>query len=634
MSSATGNREAHPLLISIANLKMDFRMKASNNAFLLLALLPVPDFIHRVKRIKGVLRDRLYHECLNYILEPLKLAARIGVMMADPLGWLRWCFTPLAAQIVDTPESTAIAGVLKSRSSVTMASEKQFGDPFRHQPRTAARTITTLNEIGQLVHPENVESYFNQAKERGYNGVHSLFWIDWPLSCPSKFLTTEPLHHWHKAFWDHDVKWCINIVGAGEIDFRFSVLHVLTAYRHFDAGISHVKQVTGREHREIQRHIVGVIIGAVPKDVLVAIRALMDFRYLGQSLQIDERTCDLIDKALLEFHGRKDSIIKAGGRRGKHGIIKDWHIPKLEFKQSVTANIRENGVPMQWSADVTERAHITVVKDPVERGNNRGHEAQICRYLDREEKRRMFNLATAISAGNIVFSAPPPDTPQFHSNPTDTHPQQSFLSSTTELVQNLNPVSPLAGICRQNANYFARATADVLNPDLPRPFRTFSVLDAVAFHLTRDPTSKRMDVDKVATAYQLPDLRGALVDYTHGRLANGLYTTKIGGRRPSVHIGKGLPFNQLEVWDRFRIQRKSYHPPHSVIPSKAVNAFPPPGDPDLNGSDDPDSSTAWKHGRRDVVIANLDPAKTWPYSGLPGMSNQRDSMDLVCRPVF
>ena len=117
----TGNRIAHPLLISLANLKMNFRMKSSNHAFLLLALIPVPSFIHKNKRLRGVLGDRLVHECLDFVIQPLKTAARIGIMMSDPLGWRRFCFTPLAAYIVDTPESTLIAGVAGRNSSVTLA---------------------------------------------------------------------------------------------------------------------------------------------------------------------------------------------------------------------------------------------------------------------------------------------------------------------------------------------------------------------------------------------------------------------------------------------------------------------------------------------------------------------------------
>lgn len=247
----TGGRVAHPLLLSIANLDMSFRMKASNHAFLLLALLPVPKFIHKNRKIRGVLENRLIHECLDFILEPLKIAARIGIMMSDPLGNLRHVFTPLASFIVDTPESAMLAGVGGKTSSVTMAYYKHFGDAFRHEPQMASTTIAQLHAIEEIVDPWNLEAYVQEAAKFRLNGVHRPFWRDWALAEPSNFLTPEPLHHWHKMFWDHDAKWCIRVLGSAEIDFRFSVLHPHTGLRHFKEGIASLKQVTGREHRDI-----------------------------------------------------------------------------------------------------------------------------------------------------------------------------------------------------------------------------------------------------------------------------------------------------------------------------------------------------------------------------------------------
>ena len=57
ISAMTGNRTAHPLLISLANLDMDFRMKGSHHAFFLVSLLPVLKFIHTNKKIRGVLEN-------------------------------------------------------------------------------------------------------------------------------------------------------------------------------------------------------------------------------------------------------------------------------------------------------------------------------------------------------------------------------------------------------------------------------------------------------------------------------------------------------------------------------------------------------------------------------------------------
>lgn len=126
----TGGRSAYPLLISIANLDMDVRAKSSSHAFLLLALLPIPKFINGTQRHQGLFFDRLVHACLDFILEPLKKAAMLGIMLNDPLGQSRYCFTPLAAYIADTPEAMLMAGVCGKTSPLTMAKYTEFGDPF------------------------------------------------------------------------------------------------------------------------------------------------------------------------------------------------------------------------------------------------------------------------------------------------------------------------------------------------------------------------------------------------------------------------------------------------------------------------------------------------------------------------
>jgi hypothetical protein len=99
----------------------------------------------------------------------------------------------------------------------------------------------------------------------------------------------------------------------------------------------------------------------------------------------------------MEFHQNKDVIILAGALRGKaNRIIDNWEIPKLEFLQSVVPNIHSNGVATQWSTYITEHANITEIKNLSASSNNHNHESQICRYLDCADKRRQFNLATAV----------------------------------------------------------------------------------------------------------------------------------------------------------------------------------------------------------------------------------------------
>jgi hypothetical protein len=130
ISAATGDRVAHPLLLTLANLSMDVRMKSTHHALPLLALLPCPKFLGLKKPLHGVMENRLIHHCLDIICQPLKEASTVGAIMSDSLGRIRWCFTPIVAYIVDTPEAAVVAGVGGKTSHLTLASHKSFGDSF------------------------------------------------------------------------------------------------------------------------------------------------------------------------------------------------------------------------------------------------------------------------------------------------------------------------------------------------------------------------------------------------------------------------------------------------------------------------------------------------------------------------
>ena len=473
ISTMTGDQTAHPLLISLANIKADYRAKSSHHAFLLLALLPVPKFISTDKSIRGVLENRLLHACLDFILDPLKKVATWGKMMSDPYGSLCFCYTSLAGYIVDTPEAAMLAGVAGKTSPVTIASHKQFGDPFRHPPRTSSKTLSQLLMIKNRVDPNNdIKAYLTEAKKFRLNGVDKPFWRDWPLAEPSLFLTPEPLHHFNKEFYDHDLKWCIRMLGQQEIDFRFSVLQPHIGFRHFSGGISKLKQVTGREHRNIQRYLVAVISGAAPRDFLIAIRAKMDFRYLAQAPEVDDIMCAKMEAALKEFHDHKSAILEAKVRVGKgsHPIL-NWHIPKLELMQSVVPNIKANGAAINWTADHTEHAHIEVVKEPAESGNNQKYEEQICRHLDRSDKCRRFDLATAIRDARMEFGTSiesyDEDSDDELIPPDAIHAKSPVYrtDSSAVLLNNIRTVSDISQTRRAPVNYFDEAACLIRDHD-------------------------------------------------------------------------------------------------------------------------------------------------------------------------
>lgn len=369
------------------------------------------------------------------------------------------------------------------------------------------------------------KNFLKVIKLLGLNGVVEPVWIDWPLSDPCDFLTIEPLHHFHRFSWDHDVKWCISALGAAELDFQFSIIQTPVGYRSFDEGISKLKQVTGRDHRAVQRYIIGIVAGGVPRRFLIAIRALMDFCYLAQAPTFTTHSLDCVAQALQEFHDHKDAIICQGARD-------NWQIPKLELLQSVVPGIRQSGAPMQWTADITEHAHIDEIKVPARAGNNQNYYNQIACHLDRLDKCFRFDLATYIEERRHMDPAVDEEISEDHEE--DHEPDSEKLS-----------ISEYVAPRRTVVDYFSASATllDGSNPSAPRPFRTFAT-STTAFHVAIKPSS-RLTVAEAAVEYHLPDLIPALSAFL------------------AQQNGSSAPTNlnnvKLQIWHSVRIQQLAYH---------------------------------------------------------------------------
>ncbi|KAG2047747.1 hypothetical protein BDR06DRAFT_896857, partial [Suillus hirtellus] len=86
ITTMTGARITHPLLLGLANIHMCTCTKLSSKAFMLTALLPILKYLHPNQWMCGMLEDHLVHECLSIVLKPLMIATEVGIMMSDPVG--------------------------------------------------------------------------------------------------------------------------------------------------------------------------------------------------------------------------------------------------------------------------------------------------------------------------------------------------------------------------------------------------------------------------------------------------------------------------------------------------------------------------------------------------------------------
>ena len=258
--------------------------------------------------------------------------------------------------------------------------------------------------------------------------------------------------------------------------------------------------MTGRDHRAVQRYIIGVVAGAVPPKFLAAIRALLDFRYLSQMPRFDDNSLNRIEAALHAFHANKSAIIAAGGRQGSKGPLEHWEIPKLELLQHVVPSIRASGAIMQWSADVTEHAHVTEIKQPARLGNNQDYYSQIARHLDQSDKCFRFNITMRLASTE-------------QGGPDDENDDDEREEDEHEPDSEVLHVSHYHVPTRRLVNYFetAERIANGIVPNTILPPRFFSS-SSTAFRLAVKP-SLQVSIDEASELYGLPELRLAIADY-------------------------------------------------------------------------------------------------------------------------
>ncbi|KAF9237842.1 hypothetical protein BU15DRAFT_62863 [Melanogaster broomeanus] len=542
ITAMTGGRVAHPLLISLANIKMDVRNKASNNAFLLAALLPIAEFIHPIPRMCSVLSDRLIHHCLDVILEPLKQAARLRTDDVRSAGIF-------VSYIVDTPEAAMLACVRGLTSPVTMAMYKNFGDPFRHPSRLGSVTLAQLATIRAA--ESEVDAYFTACEEYRLSGVALPFWRDWSLSEPSRFLTPEALHHWHcMCGWPAPFQdWCFEAETSYwdglNATCRNTLLHSLL-----------VPMVLHRPSSEPFAHLW---------------TSGISHRHLSSPIQ-SVRDLELLQ----EFHDNKHAIISSGGRCGKKNNVLDNCGPRTQPNMLISQ----------------------LIKDPGEATNNHNYDPQICRFLDRAEKCRLFDDAVRLSLTASASHTRDHSEDNVDVNNDNDNDNDNDNNGSVELPE-IHPASVLS-------DFMVARKLD--------PLAHSSVALSQSISTMTHPFD-RISVDGAAEQFSLPDLRGALADYFYNEGTTGHFHTLSQQRRAPADAR--LPFEDMQLWYKVWIQQKVFNDPSAVRPAISINAMPPGGN--------------WKYGRYDVAIFTVDDSQHWPRSGLNG--HILAEVRLVMRPI-
>jgi hypothetical protein len=351
------------------------------HACVLIAYLSV-DKINRSKMTEQDHRSRIqrvFHESMRIVLDPLKTAGSQGVELTSSDGSVRDVFPLLSCYVADYPEQCLVA----CTKYCTCPKCKARADELEAEQQAEARTQQWTQDIieeGKAKSggkPGEFHSYCMSFDVSG--SIYQPFWEGFPLCDIHQAITPDVLHQLYQGVFKHIISWCQRVLGPKKLDQRIRCLPLAHGVRHFKNGLSALSQISGSERKNMAKILLGCLVGSMPKIALQAVTALLDFIYIAQYPTHDSVTLGYLDDALERFHKHRHYFLDVGVRN-------DFNIPKFHSLLHYADAIRAFGTTDNYNTEMFERLHIDFAKNGWRASNQRDEFPQMIRWLSRQEK--------------------------------------------------------------------------------------------------------------------------------------------------------------------------------------------------------------------------------------------------------
>src|SRR5215813_6616024 len=189
-----------------------------------------------------------------------------------------------------------------------------------------------------LMYDINPAMYTQACEAVGIKPVQHPFWCNLSYVDIFRSVTPDILHQLHQGVIKHVLTWLKEIFSAKVIDDRCARLPLNHNLRHFSKGITMLSWVSGKEHQDICRILLGIIIdlplsnNISPARLIRAVRGILDFVYLAQYPSPTTTMLQSLQCSLTQFHENKDIFIDPGVRS-------NFNIPKLHSLQHYASSI-------------------------------------------------------------------------------------------------------------------------------------------------------------------------------------------------------------------------------------------------------------------------------------------------------
>jgi hypothetical protein len=378
------DKMAYPVYLTIGNVRKDVRRKPSRHAQMLVAYIPVTKF-EGIPNKAGRRRTlaNLFHACMQHLLAPIGAIGETGVKMMSGDGIWRRCHPIFAIFVGDYPEQVLVSCTYNGHCPKCTVPHDQLGE----HSAFPLRNLDEALDIYQLAEDADAHDFHATCRETGLKPVYHPFWESLPLSNIYISITPDILHQMLQGVMKHLISWLTNsnTFGATEVNARCRSLPPNHHIKQFPKGITTLSRVSGVEHKNICRILIGLVInlslpgGQAPSRVIKAVRALLDFLYLAQLPSHTTDTLRHLDDSLTRFHQNKSVFADLGVRE-------QFNLPKLHSLIHYHLSIALFGTTDNYNTEQSERLHIDFAKDAYRATNHKNEYPQMTQWLERREK--------------------------------------------------------------------------------------------------------------------------------------------------------------------------------------------------------------------------------------------------------
>ena len=534
---------AYPVYLTIGNIPKDIRRKPSRRAQILIGYIPTtsfPGITNKSAQIRA--QANLFHACMEMALAPIQKYGERGIPMMTADGVWRRCHPIFAVFIGDHPEQALVTCTYQGRCPKCQVSRDQTGE-YGEFP---LRIHTDAVDIYHLA-DDDVYKFHKACKAAGIKPVYHPFWQSLPFADVYQSITPDVLHQLLQGIVRHIVTWLSHptVFGSNAINTR---CHILPPNHHiavFPKGITSLARVSGKEHKDMCRILLGLIVGLplsggqVPSRVVKAVRAILDFVYLAQFPSHTTNTLRRLQESLQSFHVNKGVFIDLGTREG-------FNFPKLHSMLHYSSSIMQFGTTDNYNTEQTKRLHIDFTKDAYRSTNRKNEFMQMTTWVECRERilwheahvaRQQLSEAEQHEVQAIVSLGPPQ---VYHGHlKMPRHPtlkSVSFQRLAKEYGANSFQDTLADFIARVNNPGLSNAALRNRAHNTLIPFNSVPVYHKFKFTANRDNERSGSEVlDSVQVRPEQTDLRGRIIParFDTVLISEGQYTTSLNKGKPA-----------------------------------------------------------------------------------------------------